>query len=388
MLRVLQRAENLTRPNNELEKEAKDGQIVAQLQLYYESMRTRRYVFLSLFDVSYSRSGTVIEALRTENELIVDTEVFDKITWKTITRIRRITKNCNNETDVIVISSPGHALTIFTRLFWRGRLILDAGWPLSDSSRIRNGVLSLSFCKDLLIDFLSFLVADVVILESLKQQNRVNSIFHFARLQTAVNYTGLNEKRFELDAIQNESAPSLKPTHKLSVVFRGSYNKEAGLEFIQNCIQKVNDNFELIIVCSNLPLNFVQQRNVTYITRKLDDRELATLYLKADFAISQFGDSSRLTFSIPHKIFEYAFFGVPTICLSGSATSEIFDDSEFLFTDRAALQNMLKEIEQLKLNDKLQLLERKERIIDKYSRICSQSIIKRNFENIQASIQR
>lgn len=129
-------------------------------------------IFISYLDTSYSRSSVYLDDAITRSF----TKIFLKINlplysaFKELLNLRHFLCDLNT---VIVVMNPCHAFVPIIRLMTKQPIILDAGWPLSDSQKIELKVMSRIFnvMKNYLLDFIAFQTATCVLLESNAQIN-------------------------------------------------------------------------------------------------------------------------------------------------------------------------------------------------------------------------
>ena len=347
----------------------------------------KKLVFVSYLPAEYSRSGVLHSALKWNNQLDIETYNLESLRLAQIINYGRFLQNLRHEEQLVIVMSPAHALVPITKLFFNGNVILDAGWPLSDSSVIRRGKLSLSYLRDLVIDRISMWLSDLVILESEAQRKVLEKRrFKFKELP-AVIYTGVKEDRFQ-KAINVPSARSDNSNkHRFKVIFRGKFNSESGLEYIQEVFSKRLDFFDLVIVSSNLPTEFPRLHGIHYVSEEISDLEISELLRSTDLAIAQFGLEERISISIPHKIYEYSFFGLPTICLAESASREIFSDSEFFYLSREKLGQFLDLASSNPEDFSKDLKKRTSLVYKRYFEMCSEEMIAKKFVELMGEFE-
>ena len=346
-----------------------------------------KVLFLSYLSADYSRSGTLASALGNSSAFKIDFYRICTMSVSEIAKLRKFFKDNAFNYEYIVIMSPSHFLTILVKSFSRAFLILDAGWPLSDASEIRRGTKSLKYLKDLFIDRLSMFWSDIVILESVAQMKALEQKRYRFRRIPQVIYTGIREDRFRSSQRRSNSSKYEGTPEKLKVIFRGKYNDEAGLEFIQQVFANRKDSFELIICCPDIPEYFKRNKEITFIARYLEDEEIAKLLTNSHLAINQFGSSDRIQRSIAHKVFEYAYFGIPTICRRDSAAEEIFADNQFFYLSQDQLGKFLDQIVTNKRETLKDLSERSKRILNTYQETLSKGAIEKQFSNIIKNLE-
>jgi hypothetical protein len=207
--------------------------------------------------------------------------------------------------------SPSHLLVIPLAVVTRKKVVLDAGWPLSDSTMTSTDRMcrKLIKIKNYFVDFISFNLSSEVILESQTQADRIHVKFKIRQRKMKVIYTGVDEARFR--NLEEKQPKEVSGTNAYQFVFfRGKYNREAGIEQILGFF-KNNSNLRLVLAVPDIPEKFRFHPNVILIKRELSDAEIKWLYLNALVALGQFGDTKRQDYSVPHKFYEAAYFGCP-----------------------------------------------------------------------------
>lgn len=279
--------------------------------------------------------------------------------------------------------SPSHLLAIIVRRFYRGVIILDAGWPLSDSIETSE----FSFLKGTrkkiklyLIDFFAFNLSNLVYVESNQQLEHCHKKFFISKRKLKVRFTGCLEnasfskpKGFENSTQSNYSNSNL-------VVFRGKYNPEAGLEFLSKVSEVLDSSVRLLVLCPNLPekIKFPNSQNVTVIKDFLPDQELAFIISQANLMIGQLGQSSRLNRTIPHKFFESARYGVPYLTPVRKAIQEVASEDCIYFVSNEDERILAREILEI-LKDKELLANKGKKIKTLYDKKLSNSVLMKKF---------
>ena len=125
---------------------------------------------MSIYPEEYSRSGVVRSAISKVSRFDVEYFPIKNTKYAELKKYRSRLKKLKKEKGILIIMSPSHIVTIFSRPFFRGPIILDAGWPLSDSSEIRKGKRSIEYLKTQVLDRLSMRLADLVLVETKSQK--------------------------------------------------------------------------------------------------------------------------------------------------------------------------------------------------------------------------
>ncbi len=242
----------------------------------------------------------------------------------------------NSNIDAVIVMSPSHVLVPYLRFLYNGLVILDAGWPLSDS--IDNGTYPLftrigKKAKTYFVDFLAFKLSDIIYLETKQQVKYSSKKFLISKKKLKVRFTGSLEKRqssIYQDFWETIHAQCLncKP-----VVFRGKYNEEAGLELLAKVAEVLDSSVHLVVLCPTLPetIDFPQRQNITVIKEFLPQNELENVLTHAKLMIGQLGQSGRLNRTIPHKFFEAARLGIPYLTPATEAIQDIASEESIFF---------------------------------------------------------
>ena len=262
-------------------------------------------LFLSFLDPNYSRSGVYLNGIR--NEEIEFLNISNNIAGM-IADLVKVRKDDAYSNSVVVVMSPCHKMTIFARLLLKQKLILDAGWSLSESTIAhKSGLISyVHIARDFAIDFLAFKSAARVVLESSQQVEYVRKRFLVKREKLDFLYTGLNERAFHSP---RSISKKLKRNERLQVLFRGKFNSEAGIEHIAEATLLLKNEPIDFIIQTNSMLNGITFSSNTKISSDfISNSDMAALYAKSDVCLGQFSSKSRLKRTIPHKAFESLYF--------------------------------------------------------------------------------
>ena len=272
---------------------------------------------MSLYNSGYSRSSIHLEKKNADH-------VFVKIGLKDFFSVRRLREIRQNITtcDVVWVMSPSHILVIPLRILTRKSIILDAGWPLADSTMTSNDSILrlLKKIQNYITDLVSFQCATKIILESEIQLDRVSKKFILNKNKLKTIYTGVNESRFQ-NLMPVQPREIVERGANKFILFRGKFNREAGIFTIFELFRN-NPRITIIMAIPELPITTDIPANVTVIDRLLLDSEIKWLYENAVLALGQFGSTKRQQFTIPHKYFEAAYFGCPYLSPETLALNE------------------------------------------------------------------
>lgn len=309
-------------------------------------------VFITFVDPNYSRSGVYL------NQFIVEKESFELVQLtkdgKTFfSQLLKHQKIIRGEKSILIVMSPCGLLVPILKLISSRPIILDAGWPLTDSLLVGGNrrFNKIKYLKIWIIDFISIHLANVAIFESNQQILHVSKLFKVKKSKLRRIFTGINEKRFEKMPLSNNDLDFEKFLHIIGkdfVFFRGKNNAEAGISNIFEIAKYASKAYKFVIQTNFIPKNLELVDNIILITNFLSDQNLLQLYEKCFLSIGQISNSVRLERTIPHKSFESALVGVPYLTLRRKGISEfLINDFEAIFFDKINPKEMAKVIDKL-----------------------------------------
>jgi len=344
-------------------------------------------IFLSFVGPNYSRSSTLLN---------FESSAFQKSYFQLPTGLMNFTykifqnRHALRSASCIVIMSPCHMLTPVVKLLTRKPLILDAGWALTDGLISRGLTPSRIFTLPLtiLIDFIAFLFADIVLLESQAQAHRVRRMLGVPKSKIKVLFTGLNETSFSSKSVQSKLITDLKNrieklNFPITILFRGKINREAGFENILSAAHQLRDQAAFIFVVGNKDIDRKFPINCITLSEISDD-EMKHIYLLADIALGQISSHPRLKYTIPHKAYEAGFFAITYVTSDSEGIREFLNsDSAFLLKEPfpESLVEAVSDLRNLELRTKYA-----KNIHQKYMEVASQSILNERFEEITAQL--
>lgn len=265
------------------------------------------------------------------------------------------------EQEIVVVSSPAHILAFFFRIATTNHIILDAGWPLSDSDQFARGKhRRIRYLKNLVIDFVAFQSAHSIIVESEKQNNRLRKKFFLVRKKITTRYTGVLERQYQdSKSVRIPELHNFFSNTKLPkiVLFRGKPNIESGIEKLPLIAEDLDPGIIILLVTHSMNPPMTISHNFRVINRYLKIDEIAELYKSSALVLGQLGSSPRINWTIPHKFFEAAYFGAPYMCLNSDALSEIVTAQEVIFISNSKPKEIAKAIN-IAISDDLALTER------------------------------
>jgi len=282
------------------------------------------FLFLSVHEEEYSRTGNLYSGLVNlgYGPQFFNLKQFGISTWKTINFIKRtVVPN-----QIIVVGSGSQRLAILMRIFGLKRFIFDMGWTLTESYLSNRAKISiLKITKIYFLDLLSIHLSSKILVESQQQKIYVAKTFFVKMDKLHVSFTGFDDTKYN----------RIQPVRPVEVVipeafilFRGKRNAESGMENIAALTR--NPIFEDVkfLIATNKKLDDLNWGpNVTFITRRIEDAELAWLFLNCKLSLGQLSNSRRLRNTIPHKVFEACYFGTVNVLIKNSAAHLLLGDS-------------------------------------------------------------
>jgi glycosyltransferase involved in cell wall biosynthesis len=328
-------------------------------------------LYLVSSDLNYSRTGTFLGKNKPKDVLNLPNSFRDLLKVILSWEVRHKIKGRN-----LVICSPARSLVILCWLAGNRNILLDAGWPLSDSVNSKTFKQRLKAKKIFCLDFLSFQLSKGVVFESDTQLMRSAKRFLIKRNKCYRIYTGFDETK----SLSNLNL-DYQSSQKLKVFFRGKMNAEAGEEKLYLISFQIN-NLAQMIVYSN-KIEFPDNFHPATETRvgNLPFAEIESAYIESAVVLGQLGNSPRLEWTIPHKIFEAAYYGKPIIAVRNKGLCELFSDEEILYIDNNSESAILSALDLLLKNDQLRR-KFSTNIKLKYDSQIKQTILENQFSNL------
>jgi hypothetical protein len=339
-------------------------------------------IWLSYFTEEYSRSGAIRASLTKEMQ-----GKYVQIPSGVLNSLKAI-RNVSNAypAAIFIVMSPSHLLVILTKLLSpKRRIVLDAGWTLVEAQMARSNKWNFEFFSNLIIDHLSFRLADHVFLESLQQEQFCQHRFGISKNKTDVIYSIVNQKLFNpVASVRPIEVP--EKNRKKFIFFRGSFTLEAGLDKILQLISKstIGSNFSLVIatnrdfqeVFPNVKLN----PNVIWINRWLSYGEISWLYQTSSLILGQMNCTSRTENTLPHKLFEAAYFAKPYMTPTHRPVQTFFGSPDY-YVDFSSIDNWEGKLGVILQNEE-KLFMIGTRAHERYLEKCDGPVISKTFERV------
>ena len=318
-----------------------------------------KIIYLSYLDQKYSRSGVHLTYLKSKSTEINTEYVTLRLPLKVnFSKLWRLVWENRKSECVYIVMSPANAILVLLRILTRKKIILDAGWPSLDSTKIRSNSKN-RLIKAFILDLVCFHLASQVLLESEAQRSRCQRTFLISRKKLAVVYTGFNEIAFIQECkggskVSVEVRKVIEQSNDFTfVLFRGLDNAEAGLE---NLVKAAKD-LPSVFFCLASPNTKIETttKNLVLIKSWLNANDMEALYRRANCVLGQLGDLPRIDWTIAHKVFEAGYFGKPLISSRSLALEEVFTEGKdiLFYSSSQSLSELitqLVEVEKLKIS--------------------------------------
>ena len=352
------------------------------LKMQNKSLINRAF-FISFVNQNYSRTGVFFS----ERPNFKITSSFIQVEpgfFRSIRSLWIVRNQLRNKKSIIVVMSPCHILVPILKCITDIPIVLDAGWPLSDSRKdVKKFSKIIKAIKSWLIDFVAFHKADIVILESQSQIQHVSEKWLVNKDKLRSIFTGFNEELYlkvakDIYSI-NKNVTNLDKNYLL---FRGKYTPEAGLENIAGITRQRNFKSHVVIHTNFIPKNIIFGKRTTVILDYISEAEIGELYKNSLAVIGQVSNSARLNRTIPHKAFEAAFFSKPYITTDNAGLREFLSkDNQAFYIEHSSVKMMANRISAIvEQKDELNLTSL--RIKTQYERVANQGLLRNQFYQI------
>jgi len=224
-----------------------------------------------------------------------------------------------------LVTYPNARYVFFLKMLGCRKIILDAGWPTSDFSFEREVGFYRAKLKRFLsysFDYLTFNFSQVVLLESRSQVEHCAPLLH-----TAINK--LNVIPTSLDERSHSNSVSVKPADNFTILFRGRFNPESGVEVLLDVAQKLIEMpFRFLLLCPNLPNSYRLGSNIVLDRNFYTQSELSIHYKSSHIVLGQLASHPRLERTVPHRAIEAAYSGSIFVTGRNAAVSEFFTENQ------------------------------------------------------------
>lgn len=289
--------------------------------------------FFGIYNSAYSRNEILLSGLLQNNVEVIEC----KADWRDRTRYIKLWKSLQalkNNYDFIYAAYPSPVATIFAKIISRKPVVCDAFYSMFGS--VVNDRNEISWwhpraLKLLITDWLSVLLADIVITDTEEHKKYWSSWWGISSKKIHTVYLGVNDKAFF-------PMPEVKKDHSL-VLFYGTYIPLHGVERIieaaRFCVSESNIHFRFIGSGAGLQKaqNLVKKYNlpnIEFISKRVPLSELNVYLGGADIILGIFGETVKARRVIPNKVYDGLATKRAVITMDTPAIREIFSDKDLL----------------------------------------------------------
>ncbi|MFZ1987931.1 MAG: glycosyltransferase [Minisyncoccia bacterium] len=278
--------------------------------------------YMGITEPTFSRTNVYIKALRKEGIHVL--ECFDTTPGlKKFFRIFKKHAELTEPYDVVIVGCASAILVPFVKLITRTPVIFDAGWSLYEGTVISRGKHRNNPFKRLRvwsIDWISYLSADLVLLETNAQIRFYTSLVRGKASACRRLFTGVDESGVAPDT-------SILKRNAFTVVFRGYANPEAGLACIVEAARLLEgEGIQFLIISPNWLIPKDLPQNIETRIGFFASTELWRSMCECHAAFGQVERHERLERTIPHKAYEAMALGLPYLTADSVAIRELFND--------------------------------------------------------------
>jgi glycosyltransferase involved in cell wall biosynthesis len=288
--------------------------------------------YLGIYPPTAPRDRVYFDGLKKEGIQIiecVDNSAGLAKFWKLWKKLRAM----ENQYDILWVGYLSGMLVPLAWLATRKKILWNALGSWYESTVLDRGSHSRFSLIALCIwcaDFLSFRLADAVLVESESQKRFLIRNFFVPASRLHVTFTGAIEEVFHPD-------PSIEKNKRFTVVFRGMFLPATGVEYVIEAAKILRqEEIDFVIIGWGQPLQGkIEQRireenlsNIKLISVFLDPETLRKTMLQAHVMLGQFGAHARLERTIQNKTVEAMALGMPYITRDSKSNRELLTPNE------------------------------------------------------------
>ncbi len=310
--------------------------------------------YFGIYNSDFGRNKIYIKALRKAGHQVIECQDHSPGFLKYLNLYKKH-KIIKNDYDAMIVGYPGHIVTPLAKLISNKKVIVDALGSIYDAEFNSHNPNLFRLLKSQIADWLMFIFADKILLESNEQKKYFEYRFGDSK-KYEILYTGVDEDVFKYEYKKEFS-------EKFIVLFRGKLTPESGIQYILDCarILKNNNKIKFKIIGSGYllekSLDFIKNNkleNVELVSEYLSEDQLIKNIKESDLALGQFENNLRLNRTLPHKAFEAFASGIPYLTGDALAIREITENNKNAFwVSIANPLEMAKLIENLSTNKDL-----------------------------------
>ena len=260
--------------------------------------------------------------------------------------VRFLIKEKNNaDAFVVGYDSPGFVILIW--LISKKKIIYNAVLSVYERLIVSRELASKFSIKAFyywLLDFVAVRLANLTVVETNHQADYFKKMFKISDKKISRNWIGVDEDKFFYDS-------AVTKRDVFTVLFRGAFMPEAGVEYAINAAKMFEDkNIKFIIIGGGILLEKTKEliselkpKNLELITYFLPYEKLRQIMQGCHLSLGQLSDHDRLTRTIPHKAYESLAMKLPYLTASNTGILELLTPDKTCLTCNPADSNSLAE---------------------------------------------
>ncbi len=233
--------------------------------------------------------------------------------------------------DAIFVGFTSPFFVPIARIFSKNRIIYNATSSQYEGNIVSRGISPFSFeaMKWWLIDFISFHLASLVLLESPSQIKYIGRNWLVKRNKLILSWSGLNEKEYYYE-------PNVSKYSKFTVLFRGRFLPESGIDTVIKVAKILEDSDIAFLIIGhgfsyrlvNTLMDELKPKNIVMINHSLPIDELRKKMQASHISLGQMADHPRLERTLPCKSFESLAMRLPYLTARNKAVLELLKEDE------------------------------------------------------------
>ena len=314
--------------------------------------------YFSMYSTQFPRDRVLLRGFKDLGWNViecVDSTYSAKKYWNIFLKHIPLRKNY----DVAIVAYTGQVLVPLVKLMTRKKIIFNASNSIFEAvilDRQKKKIFSLLSFKLWVLDFIAFLISDIILVETDAQARFIADIFFVNKKKMIRVWTSADELDFYPDISATKS-------DIFTVLFRGAFLPFVGVEYVVEVARILEkENIKFLILGNGLLEESIKYKlkeysllNVELVTDYLEMKELKRRMLSCHIAIGQISCHSRIERTITNKTFEYLALGIPFITADSLSNRELLNDTvNCVFVKCGDVNDLAQKIMYLKNNPIIQ----------------------------------
>ena len=295
-----------------------------------------RVCWFGIYREDYPRNYILLDGLEELGVTVIRCGVGPYERFRYLKLVRKLLA-LRGQYDVVYAAFPAQSVVPIAKLLTRKPVVMDAFYSMFDSIVRDRGELPWYHphsLKALFLDWVSVLLADLVIADTEAHASYWASWWGVSREKIGVVYIGSDTKYFY--------PITVAPHDGFLVQYHGSYIPLQGLDVVIRAVELLRDeqgiSFRFIgsgqeYAGVRAYVEDKELQNIEFIER-LPFEEINRYLNEADIVLGIFGKTQKADRVIPNKLFEGIAVGKPVITKDGAVVREGFSDTELILVPR------------------------------------------------------